>query len=384
MADENATNTGADDSLENDEDKGKPKESSQQEERPRDAHAGHLASQHRAKRDKDLLANQEAEGVEKPEVIDTLNVDTKNLTAPEHPDAILEQDRATSPDEGADAAAAAAEKKETDAAAAAEAAGAGDTEMVEIIVYGEKSMVPKSEVDEAGGQVAYQKGKAAEHQLTKANEILEKAQQTNAASGNSTQDQGGNASASPAGDGLSISPEDMSAAVAAIQDGTTEEGVEALQKILTQMGGASSSNDRNELVAEVYDRSDYDAAFKAFKTKFPEIMKDPKLVEMVGSRDAELRKNPEETRGYLERYTAIGEEMTEWLTGLGAKPSGKPAGSAANNSRQQRKNNADPNPQSAGGKKLDGAGSDAANNQPPARKTPRQTVHQMMESRGQT
>ena len=388
MAEKDATqNKGAEG---NPDDKGTKPDASKPEEkveikvapRARDQYASHIAGKHRQERDADLVTNARAEGVKDPVAIDTLNLtDDNKPPAPEHPDALQQIEREGPPGSETDP------EKDKDKPpaetppATLQAGSPPAEEMVEATVYGEKSMVAKAEVDEAGGLVAYQKQKAAEKNLEQAKDLLESARKTTAAIETPAQNQSGGTPDKPATDSLSVSDEDFATAVEAIQDGTTEEGVEALHKLLSQVGGQSTSNDTQELVSEVYARIEYDTAMKSFTAKYPHIMKDPKLVAMVRNRDGELRQNPDEARGFEDRYLAIGAEIDEWLTGLGgeAKPGDPPN---KKTDRQARKESSEAEPPAANTRQgaKPGAGDEA---NPPPRKTPRQVVNDIAKSRGQ-
>ena len=364
----------------------------QQGPRARDEYASVIAQQRRAQRDEENLEALRERGIENPEIPDTLQFDPNEIKTPIE---AKEEERAAqlkaeedainaelmTDEEKAAAAEAEEAAKNTDKSKEDNSAKDGDSDLVEVVIYGESEMVPKSKVDEAGGLVAYQKHRAAEYKLNQAKEqaakILEEARQTSGLSQEPSPDQSrGESEKTPA---IGVSMDRLQATVEAMQDGTVEEGVEALQDLLSQIGGQSQSNDPNELVSMVVARIDHNAAMQQFEKAYPDIMSDPKLLSMVTARDGELI-NSGDTRPDSVRYMEIGQEIMEWVASKGGG-STKQNGESMEQ-RQQRKEAADPEPPKASLRANQGAGGEAETSTP-QRKTPRQTIAEMARARGQ-
>ena len=106
--------------------------------------------------------------------------------------------------------------------------------------------------------------------------------------------------------------EERRALARAIQMGTEEEAMEALEKL--QRMSAPSFN-KDELARTVDERLTFQQAVTSFQTEYADLFADPVLRQMVVQRDATLIAAGD-NRGYSERFTAVGDEVRAWKDGL--------------------------------------------------------------------
>lgn len=122
------------------------------------------------------------------------------------------------------------------------------------------------------------------------------------------------------------------ALVRAIQMGTEDEALHAWR----QMKGSQTVQptiDRNVIAQEVRERLSFEEAARTFRSNFSDLMDDPVLAQMVTQRDAALAA-ANDPRPFLERFTAVGEEVRQWRDGLVKKHA--PASAAPAQTTEQR------------------------------------------------
>jgi hypothetical protein len=135
--------------------------------------------------------------------------------------------------------------------------------------------------------------------------------------------------------------EERRALVRAIQMGTEEEAMAAIEKL--QSRGPSVSAD--DVARTVDERVAFNDAVSRFQTDFKDLADDPVLLNIVLQRDKDLLAQGDK-RTYWERYEAIGSEVRAWRESIA-----KPAESAKKpDDKQSRKASAPAVPQGAGTK----------------------------------
>ena len=107
--------------------------------------------------------------------------------------------------------------------------------------------------------------------------------------------------------------EERRALARAIQMGTEEEAVEAIAKL--QQSSRAPSFTKDELTRTVDERLSFQEAVNQFRSNYADIVDDSVLAQMAAQRDQELLASGDR-RGYLERYTAIGDDIRSWVKGI--------------------------------------------------------------------
>lgn len=103
------------------------------------------------------------------------------------------------------------------------------------------------------------------------------------------------------------------ALVRAIQTGTEDEAMEALDELQNMNRGPSFTKD--DLARTVDERLTFQQAVSRFQTDYQDVWGDPVLQQMVIQRDAVLVQQGD-SRSYYERYQAIGEDIRAWKNSL--------------------------------------------------------------------
>ena len=137
--------------------------------------------------------------------------------------------------------------------------------------------------------------------------------------------------------------EERRALVRAIQMGTEEEAMAAIEKL--QSNNPSVSAD--DVARTVDERLTFNDAVSRFQTEYKDLADDPVLLNIVLQRDKELLAQGDK-RMYWERYDDIGKSVREWVTSI-AKPAEK-ADDKKPDDKQTRKASAPAVPQGAGTK----------------------------------
>jgi len=107
--------------------------------------------------------------------------------------------------------------------------------------------------------------------------------------------------------------EERRALVRAIQMGTEDEAMAALEKL--QMQGGQPQFDPSSIARTVDERLTFKEAAVKFQSDYKDLFADPVLRKMVLSRDQELL-NTGDKRDYVTRYTEIGNEVRAWRDNL--------------------------------------------------------------------
>ena len=103
---------------------------------------------------------------------------------------------------------------------------------------------------------------------------------------------------------------DMRELARAIQMGTEEEAIEALAKLQSR-----PSVTADDMTRTVDERLAFKEAAKRFESEFGDVLKDPKLKQMVIDEDLRLLKAGD-TREYYERFANIGAQVRTWRDSL--------------------------------------------------------------------
>lgn len=102
------------------------------------------------------------------------------------------------------------------------------------------------------------------------------------------------------------------ALVRAIQMGTEEEAMAAVEELQRPAPPAFTADELNRTVDE---RLTFNEAVSKFKSNFSDVVSDPVLLQLVLDKEQVLLKQGD-SRGYYERYSALGKEIREWRDGL--------------------------------------------------------------------
>ena len=107
--------------------------------------------------------------------------------------------------------------------------------------------------------------------------------------------------------------EDDLALVRAIQMGTEEEALAAIQKLKSPAGLS-----KDDVAKTIDERLNLNQAIARFNNDFKDIVSNPHLHKMVMDKDAELVQAGD-TRPYYERYSALGEEVRGFVKDIATK-----------------------------------------------------------------
>jgi hypothetical protein len=126
--------------------------------------------------------------------------------------------------------------------------------------------------------------------------------------------------------------EERRALVRAIQMGTEEEAMEALEKLRTPVNPALNAD---VLARTVDDRLTFKTAIQRFETDYQDILGDPVLRQLALQTDQNLLAQGD-TRDYWSRYQAIGNDLRAWKQTLAPQPQAQQSAQPAN-SKLERK-----------------------------------------------
>lgn len=138
--------------------------------------------------------------------------------------------------------------------------------------------------------------------------------------------------------------EERRALVRAIQMGTEEEAMAAIEKL---QGKTTPSVTADEVARTVDERLTFNDAVTRFQSEYKDLVEDPVLLNIVLSRDKELLAQGDK-RTYWERYEEIGKSVREWKESLSKPATPEPVKPSAD--KQTRKASAPTVPQGAGTK----------------------------------
>ncbi len=102
--------------------------------------------------------------------------------------------------------------------------------------------------------------------------------------------------------------EERRALVRAIQMGTEEEAMAAIEKLQAR---STPSVNTDEITKAVDERITFNDAVTRFQTEFKDLVTDPTLLNVVLQRDRELLAQGDK-RSYWERYQEIGKQVRDW------------------------------------------------------------------------
>lgn len=174
-------------------------------------------------------------------------------------------------------------------------------EYVRVKVDGEEFDAPKAEVEEAGGIKAYQRDKAAENRLQRANEALAEAKRIQAQMAQMT--------AKPAEPVIS-NDEFIAQRLDAIRYGTPAEAAKALTEI--QQRSAPPQVDQQAVIQQAVTQMNYLGAVKQFTSEFNDLTQDPDLMMIIEKKAANgiSQLPPDKSMvDWTEFYRKIGNEV---------------------------------------------------------------------------
>lgn len=204
-------------------------------------------------------------------------------------------------------------------------------ETVRVKVDGEVFDVPKSEVDEAGGIVAYQKIRASENRVAKLNESTQQLRQQQAQMLQWMQRFAPQQQQAPTLNQIAQAKMDI------IRNGSPEESAAAMSELLSTAMQANRV-DPNAIEQRTLLRFSMMNAAEKFKQEFADVMSNPKLAKLAAIEENERIASLREIPDWNEFYRSIGNELRA-LTGP------KPAIPAAQDTLvAQTTGNTSPNP----------------------------------------
>ena len=174
-----------------------------------------------------------------------------------------------------------------------------EQQLVKVKVDGEEFSVPKEEVDSAGGVANYQRERATENRLRRANETLSETRKAQAQIAEWLSNQMPK-QATETDDQYIMSRMDI------LRFGTQEESTKAMREIL---GRTNKQIDENSIIQIATNRIKEDAAVAAFKTEFQDIVANPLLLDLAMSQEAKKKKNLTQIPDWHEFYRSIGNEI---------------------------------------------------------------------------
>jgi hypothetical protein len=178
-------------------------------------------------------------------------------------------------------------------------------ETVKVKVDGQEFDVPKADVEAAGGITAYQKDRAAENRLKKANETLAETRRTQAALAKWLEQQQV-ATAKPAAP-VQSDDEFIQNRIQLINFGTPEEQRQAAQELRSKL---NPQLDQNAIIRQTLIAVQQDAAERQFVNEFSDVVHNPLLlkliIQMKSERLAQLKDAPPDWSMF---YRTIGNEV---------------------------------------------------------------------------
>lgn len=160
----------------------------------------------------------------------------------------------------------------------------------------------------------------------------------------------------------------------AIQMGTEDEAVAAIEELEGMATGSVQQVDEAALMQKFDARLSFKAAESKFMTEFSDIASDPRLMKMASETDAELLRKGDK-RDFWERYSEIGNSLRQWRDGLIEAAGGKKPDQT--NVRQLRKAAAPQTPAASAALK-----SAPATPAEEREKTPSEIIAEMARARG--
>ena len=169
--------------------------------------------------------------------------------------------------------------------------------MVKVKVDGEEFEVSQAEVDEAGGVSAYQKGKAADNRLKKANEAIAETRKMQAAIAQWAQSQ------------VPQKPQEtddqfMASKIDVIRFGTPEESAAALKEVMSR-----NRIDPNAVVQQATSVMQQNMALANFKKEFQDVVSNQILLRAAVSLEQERRAKAGPDTDWDTFYRQIGNEV---------------------------------------------------------------------------
>jgi hypothetical protein len=189
-------------------------------------------------------------------------------------------------------------------------------ETVKVKVDGEEFDVPKAEIEEAGGIKAYQKDRAAENRLKKANEANDRAQQTMAAMAQWIQQQQRAQQPAPQ------TPDQLIAEkIDVIRYGSPEESAAALREVLEK---SNPRIDQNALLQAsttlAVSRMQQSLAVEKFKQEFPEVVANQLVMKLATTLENERIAQMQQA-GHTPDWTSFYNQLGNEVRNVIGKPS---------------------------------------------------------------
>lgn len=197
-------------------------------------------------------------------------------------------------------------------------------ETVKVKVDGEEFLVPKTEVDEAGGIAAYQRDKASEKRFKQSNEALAEAKRIAAWFAQQQQ-----AKAEPEKPKVS-DQEFLMSKMDVIRFGTPEEGAAALREVMER---STTRIDPNSIIEQATAKIRHDAAVSDFDKEFSDLVTNPVLLKAIvairNERIEQHQKARQPIADWATFYRQIGNEVRTAVGGRPHQSTATPATAAA-------------------------------------------------------
>lgn len=199
--------------------------------------------------------------------------------------------------------------------------------LVKVKVDGEEFEVPQEEVEAAGGVAVYQREKAAENRLRRANETLSEAKKVQQQIAQMMEQ-------SLPKQPTETDDQFIAARVEAIRFGTQEEASVALQEILSR---TNKQVDPNVITMIAVNKIREDEGINAFKREFADIASNPLLLDLASSMEAKRKQALTQMPDWTEFYRSIGNEIRS-VIGRPNQPASTPAdGKTSQPDKEERK-----------------------------------------------
>ena len=184
---------------------------------------------------------------------------------------------------------------------------------IKVKVDGQEFDVPQADVEAAGGVTAYQKDKAAENRLNKANQALAETRKTQA---NTLQWIQQNTSKEP----VLTDDQFIASKIDTIRFGTPEESSAALREVLKRSNPAIDQNAITQQAVTIMQRNQ---ALDKFTKEFQDVVTNPVLLRAAVSIEAERMQQTGPQTDWPKFYQTIGNEVRS-VTGRPSQPTMTP------------------------------------------------------------
>lgn len=171
--------------------------------------------------------------------------------------------------------------------------------MVKVKVDGEEFEVPQEEIDAAGSVAAYQRERAAENRLKRANETLAESRKVQAQIAQWMEQ---NTKKEP----VETDDQFIVSRMETLRFGTQEEAAVAMKEILAR---TNKPVDANVITTVAVNRIREDAAIDTFKREFSDVIANPLLLKLASTLEQEKKAQLKKVPDWNEFYRSIGNEI---------------------------------------------------------------------------